>query len=172
MSEGPQWRQALQQSLPGFMLCMVVGMAASFVSEHYGGPVILYALLMGMAFNYLSTEGRCIAGIQFSAKAVLRFGIALLGARITVEQLMSLGITPIVIVLVAVPSTILFGFVLLPEHIDRFICRYLRCLCCPGGSSRVAARQGCGKESDLHGDLCHGAEYRRHDRLSADCDGF
>ncbi|MEH6471041.1 MAG: putative sulfate exporter family transporter [Halopseudomonas sp.] len=92
------------------VLCLVVGMAASFVSEHYGGPVILYALLMGMAFNYLSAEGNCVAGIQFSAKSVLRFGIALLGARITVEQLMSLGLTPIVIVLLAVPATILFGY--------------------------------------------------------------
>lgn len=94
------------------MLCLVVGMAASFIAEHYGGPVILYALLMGMAFNYLSTEGGCVHGIQFSAKAVLRFGIALLGARITIEQLMSLGVMPIVIVLVAVPSTILFGYFL------------------------------------------------------------
>ncbi|MEH6648702.1 MAG: putative sulfate exporter family transporter [Motiliproteus sp.] len=111
-NQGLKWKQSLQDSLPGFMLCLVVGMAASFVSEHYGGPVILYALLMGMAFNYLSAEGRCVAGIQFSAKAVLRFGIALLGARITVEQLMSLGVTPIVIVLLAVPATILFGFVL------------------------------------------------------------
>lgn len=108
--EEMQWLQTLQMLLPGFTLCLVVGMAASFVSEHYGGPVILYALLMGMAFNYLSAEGRCVAGIQFSAKTVLRFGIGLLGARITVEQLMSLGITPIAIVLVAVPATILFGF--------------------------------------------------------------
>ncbi|MEH6648732.1 MAG: putative sulfate exporter family transporter [Motiliproteus sp.] len=105
-----EYRKSLQAFAPGLALCLVVGMAASFVSEHYGGPVILYALLMGMAFNYLSAEGRCMAGIQFSAKSVLRFGIALLGARITVEQLMSLGITPIVIVLVAVPATILFGF--------------------------------------------------------------
>lgn len=96
--------------LPGFLLCVVIGLAASFVSEHYGGPVILYALLMGMALNYLSTEGRCQKGIQFSAKSVLRFGIGLLGARITVEQLMSLGLTPIVIVLIGVPSTILFGY--------------------------------------------------------------
>ncbi|MEH6825051.1 MAG: putative sulfate exporter family transporter [Motiliproteus sp.] len=109
-SKGLQWRQVLHEFAPGFTLCLVVGMAASFVSEHYGGPVILYALLMGMAFNYLSAEGRCVAGIQFSAKSVLRFGIALLGARITVEQLMSLGVTPIVIVLVAVPATILFGY--------------------------------------------------------------
>jgi uncharacterized integral membrane protein (TIGR00698 family) len=96
--------------VPGLLLCLLVAMSATFVSEHYGGPVILYALLMGIALNYLSTEGRCIAGIQFCAKSILRFGIALLGARITIEQLMSLGMTPIITVLVAVPATILFGF--------------------------------------------------------------
>jgi uncharacterized integral membrane protein (TIGR00698 family) len=67
---------------------------------------------MGMALNYLSLEGKCVAGITFSAKSVLRFGIALLGARITVEQLMGLGVTPIAIVAVAVPSTILAGYLL------------------------------------------------------------
>ena len=109
---GAQWRAKLQQLFPGFALCLVIAMAANFVSDHYGGPVILFALLMGMAFNYLSAEGQCADGIQFSAKTVLRFGIALLGARITVEQLMSLGVTPIVIVLIAVPSTIFFGVLL------------------------------------------------------------
>ncbi|MEH6473776.1 MAG: putative sulfate exporter family transporter [Halopseudomonas sp.] len=94
---------------PGFVLCLMIGMAAKFVSEHYGGPTILYALLMGMALNYLSLEGRCVPGIQFAAKSVLRFGIALLGARITIEQLLGLGFTPIAIVLVGVPATILFG---------------------------------------------------------------
>lgn len=107
-----QWRDKFQQLIPGFALCVVVAMAASFVSEHYGGPVILYSLLMGMALNYLSTEGQCAIGIKFSAKTVLRVGIALLGARITVEQLMSLGVTPIVIVLLVVPATIFFGVLL------------------------------------------------------------
>lgn len=100
----------LAELMPGFILCLVVAMSAKFVSEHYGGPVILYALLMGIALNYLAEEGRCVAGIEFSAKSILRFGIALLGARITLEQLMSLGITPIAIVLVAVPATIVFGY--------------------------------------------------------------
>ncbi|MBU2966752.1 putative sulfate exporter family transporter [Amphritea sp. 2_MG-2023] len=99
-------RSQVVEILPGFLMCFVVGMAAAFVSDHYGGPTILYAVLMGMAFNYLSAEGRCVAGIAFSAKAVLRFGIALLGARITIEQLLSLGFTPIAIVLVGVPATI------------------------------------------------------------------
>ncbi|MEH6825433.1 MAG: putative sulfate exporter family transporter [Motiliproteus sp.] len=104
-------RTFLSELMPGFMLCLVVAMAAAFVSEHYGGPVILYALLMGMSLNYLSQEGRCMAGIQFTAKSILRVGIALLGARITFEQLLGLGITPIAIVVVGVPSTILFGVI-------------------------------------------------------------
>ena len=49
-------RSYLTELLPGFMLCLVVGMAATFVSDHYGGPTILYALLMGMSLNYLSQE--------------------------------------------------------------------------------------------------------------------
>lgn len=102
-------REWLSTIMPGLMLCFVVGMAAKFVSEHYGGPTILYALLMGMSLNYLSEEGRCAAGIQFAAKSVLRFGIALLGARITFEQLLGLGVTPIAIVVVGVPATIIFG---------------------------------------------------------------
>lgn len=102
----------LKVLLPGFLLCLVVGMAATFVSDHYGGPVILYALLMGMALNYLSAEGKCVAGIQFCAKTVLRFGIALLGARITIEQLLGLGPMPIFIVLIGVPSTIICGVLL------------------------------------------------------------
>ena len=104
-----RWQPLFAELMPGFLLCLVVGMAAKFVSEHYGGPTILYALLMGMSLNYLSEEGRCMAGIQFAAKSILRFGIALLGARITFEQLMGLGFTPITIVLVGVPATIFFG---------------------------------------------------------------
>ncbi|PID44359.1 MAG: putative sulfate exporter family transporter, partial [Proteobacteria bacterium] len=96
---------------PGLLVCVLIAMAAKFVSEQYGGPTILYALLMGMSLNYLSLEGRCVEGIQFAAKMVLRIGIALLGARITVEQLLSLGITPVAIVLIGVPSTILLGVI-------------------------------------------------------------
>ncbi|MEH6628480.1 MAG: putative sulfate exporter family transporter [Motiliproteus sp.] len=81
--------RVLSSIAPGFTVCFLVGMSAKFVSEHYGGPTILYALLMGMALNYLSLEGKCVAGITFSAKSILRFGIALLGARITVEQIMA-----------------------------------------------------------------------------------
>ncbi len=110
LSHHRQLKHRISVALPGILLCVVVGMSAQFVSEHYGGPSILYALLLGMALNHLSEEGRCVTGIQVSAKSVLRFGIALLGARITIEQLTDLGVIPIVIVVIGIPSTILFGW--------------------------------------------------------------
>jgi uncharacterized integral membrane protein (TIGR00698 family) len=70
---------------------------------------MLFALLFGMTFHFLHEEGRCIPGIEFSSKLVLRLGVALLGARITATQILSLGLMPIVTVIVGVSSTILLG---------------------------------------------------------------
>jgi uncharacterized integral membrane protein (TIGR00698 family) len=70
---------------------------------------MLFALLLGMAFHFLHEDGRCVAGIEFSSKAVLRLGVALLGARITAAQIMGLGAMPIVTVVAGVGSTITVG---------------------------------------------------------------
>ena len=47
---------------PGVLACAVVAAASTFLSEHYGAPVMLFALLLGMAMNFLSGEGPCAAG--------------------------------------------------------------------------------------------------------------
>lgn len=101
----------VKQVLPGLFLCVMVAMSAVFVSEHYNGPTILYALIFGMALNYLSSEGRCIPGIQFTGKTLLRLGIALLGAKITIDQLSSLGLMPVMIAMSVVPLTIASGYI-------------------------------------------------------------
>jgi len=84
-------------------------MAATFVSTVYGGPTILFALLLGMAFNFLAAEPRFAHGLAFSSRSVLRLGVALLGARITLEQLLGLGWATLVGVAASVVLTILFG---------------------------------------------------------------
>jgi uncharacterized integral membrane protein (TIGR00698 family) len=106
------WRARLQRVYPGFLAAAVIGLAAAWLSQHYTAPVMLFALLLGMAFHFLHEEGRCVAGIEFSSKAVLRLGVALLGARITATQILGLGVMPIVTVLVGVGSTIGFGFLM------------------------------------------------------------
>ena len=75
----------LGRRVPGLLVAATVAVAASFMSEHYGASAMLFALLLGVALNFLSSEGRCVPGIDFAASIVLRFGVALLGLRITFE---------------------------------------------------------------------------------------
>lgn len=91
---------------PGLVACAVVAAAAAFLGQHYGAPVLLFALLLGMAMNFLAGDGPCAAGIEFCARQVLRFGVALLGLRITVGQIAELGLAPVLIVVVSVAVTI------------------------------------------------------------------
>ena len=95
--------------LPGFLISLVIAVTAQFLSEHYGAPAMLMALLLGIAFHFLAEEGRCVAGIEASAQHVLRFGVALLGARISVDLLIGLGPWLIALVVAGVIATILFG---------------------------------------------------------------
>jgi len=100
------WPERVRTLFPGVLACAVVAAAATFLSEHYGAPVMLFALLLGMAMNFLSGDGPCQPGIEFSARTLLRFGVALLGLRITLGQVAELGWQPLAIVVVAVVLTI------------------------------------------------------------------
>jgi uncharacterized integral membrane protein (TIGR00698 family) len=102
----------LQSWLPGSLLAGVIAIAASFVSVLHGGPQLLYALFFGVAFHYLSQEPRTKPGIEFCSRTVLRFGVGLLGARITATQIVGLGWTTALIVIAAVVSTIACGHLL------------------------------------------------------------
>ena len=71
----------------GALAATTIALAALFVAEHYGGPAVLYALLLGMAFNFLADDERVLPGVLLASSNVLRVGVALLGARIAAEQL-------------------------------------------------------------------------------------
>lgn len=102
-------RQAAARLYPGLLATSTVALAATWLAQHYRSPVMLFALLFGLALNFLTEEGRCGDGIDFAATTVLRWGVALLGARITLGQVLSLGWSPLVLVLAGVVSTIGFG---------------------------------------------------------------
>jgi uncharacterized integral membrane protein (TIGR00698 family) len=89
-----------------------VAIAATFLSLHYKASVMLFALLLGMALHFLSEEGACLPGIQLASSAVLRAGVALLGLRITFEQVAALGWGSVAMVVVTVVLTIVAGVAL------------------------------------------------------------
>jgi len=97
---------------PGILISIAVAFAALFVSSNYGGPAMLYALLLGMALASVVENNPASAGIAFSSRTVLRFGVALLGARITLDHVVTLGVGPVVMVVAGVALTIGSGLLL------------------------------------------------------------
>jgi len=101
----------VQELVPGIVACGVIAAAATFLSEHYHAPVMVFALLLGIAMNFLSEDGPCAAGIAFTARTVLRCGVALLGLRITIGDVSALGWQPVLGVVVSVGLTIAVSMV-------------------------------------------------------------
>ena len=101
-----------QRVWPGVGVAVVIALAASFLANRYGAPAMLLALLLGLAFNFLAETPKLLPGIDFSATQILRFGVALLGLRLTMDDLTSLGWGPIVMVFTAVIATMLVGVLL------------------------------------------------------------
>jgi uncharacterized integral membrane protein (TIGR00698 family) len=98
---------------PGILSAVTVALAAKFISEHYGAPVMLMALLLGMAFTFLAETGTTTAlGVEYASKKLLRVGVALLGLGITVQQIAAAGLEVVGITLGGVALTIGAGILL------------------------------------------------------------
>ena len=98
---------------PGIILAVVIAIAARFLANNYDVPSMLMAILIGMSLNFLSEEGKCIKGLNFSSKYILYLGIILLGTRIDFENIMSINQNIIFLVIFGVILTILFSILLL-----------------------------------------------------------
>ncbi|HMP43955.1 MAG TPA: putative sulfate exporter family transporter [Sphingopyxis sp.] len=94
---------------PGVAVALMVAATATFLSDHYDAPVMLYALLLGMALNFVTDAPRGRAGIDFASKGLLRIGVALLGLRIGWDQISALGWEPVAMVVALVAATILIS---------------------------------------------------------------
>lgn len=115
------FKSRLDALAPGVGVVAITGLAAMFLSEHYSTPVMLLALLLGIAVSFLHQETRCREGIDFAASNLLRIGVALIGLRIALSDLVELGWQSGLVIVFAVASTILFGMVLcralgMPKH--------------------------------------------------------
>jgi uncharacterized integral membrane protein (TIGR00698 family) len=95
--------------MPGLLLSATIALAVRFVSDRLGGPAMLYALLFGMAFNFLTEDERFARGIRVASRNILRFGVALLGLRITTGDVMELGWPVVALIVASVVTTILIG---------------------------------------------------------------
>ncbi len=98
--------------VPGLLVVALVSMAAAFLGSHYKGSMLLFALLLGLALNFISEDPRSLPGIQFASGTILRLGVALLGLRLTIGNVAALGWHTVVALLLAVGLTIGLGLLL------------------------------------------------------------
>ncbi|KIC40636.1 membrane protein [Ruegeria sp. ANG-R] len=102
-------KERVRTLFPGIMIAVTVAVAAKFLSEHYATPAMLLALLLGIAVSFLGEEGKTVEGIAFSARTLLRLGVALLGVRVSMTLMLGLGWDLIALVIAGVLLTIGFG---------------------------------------------------------------
>ncbi|MEM9839597.1 MAG: putative sulfate exporter family transporter [Pseudomonadota bacterium] len=98
--------------LPGLALSVTVALAAAFAADRLGAPVMLFALLFGMALNILASDPRCEPGTAFASKTVLRAGIVLLGALITLGEIVALGLAVFLTIASGLVLTLAVGLLL------------------------------------------------------------
>ena len=95
--------------LPGLVLAAVAAGSAAWLAEHYGFPIILLGLLIGLALNFIAREEATQLGLDFASRTCLRWGIVTLGFQVTLAQMLELGPWPFVALLVIMSLTFAAG---------------------------------------------------------------
>jgi uncharacterized integral membrane protein (TIGR00698 family) len=102
----PLRRSTWRDFAPGLVVVGLGTLAAGFLSEHYGAPLTLMALLLGLSLNFLSSDKRLSTGLAFASQSLLRWGIVFVGARVTGAQIVGLGPVALLSVVAIVAVTI------------------------------------------------------------------
>jgi uncharacterized integral membrane protein (TIGR00698 family) len=98
--------------LPGLALTAAIA-AIAFALRYIPGvatfsPMII-AIILGMGLhNVIGTPASARAGVNFTARRVLRFAIILLGLQLTVAQVAEIGVAGLVIIVVVLAANFVF----------------------------------------------------------------
>ena len=95
--------------VPGVILAFAIAAIAILIGRQFGGPVMLYALVIGLAGHSFATLKQTRAGMSFAADTVLKIGVALLGVKITIVDIADLGFQTAGLVCLAVAATLFIG---------------------------------------------------------------
>ena len=93
----------------GVVLSVVLSLIASAISYRYGAPAMLMGLLLGLSCHFLSESDRFTGGLVWASGPCLRFGVALLGLRLSLGEVAILGWPAVMAVCAAVFMTLAFG---------------------------------------------------------------
>jgi uncharacterized integral membrane protein (TIGR00698 family) len=99
---------------PGLALSAAVAVAAvltaPLMARIFPIPAMVIALIIGIAFSGLAEREAFRAGIAFSVRTLLRWAVALLGLRISLGEIIDLGLSTGLLIVVAMIATLVSGF--------------------------------------------------------------
>lgn len=106
-------RQSAAVVAPGVLATAVVALLAWTASRVTPAPAMLLALVLGMALQpFFAGRPAFAPGLAISARVILRAGVALLGARVTLGELVGLGLPILGLAVGVVILTISGGWLL------------------------------------------------------------
>jgi len=102
----------------GLHLVLGVAIASRFIHGLISNPTlsksvseILVAVLLGLYLrNWIKTGERTRAGIKFSIQHVLRFGIILLGLRLSLQDVAATGLTALILVTICITVALILAY--------------------------------------------------------------
>lgn len=122
----------IRSVVPGLALAILASIAAAWLSDHYGPPLILMGLLIGLGFNFVSSDPRFGSGLGFASQTLLRIGIVLIGAQVTLAQFGALGL-PAFAALIAIMIAVFTAAILAAKLLRQDV--YFGLLC--GGATAI-----------------------------------
>ena len=102
-------RLSSRRFVPGLVLAGVTALAAAWLSDHYGMPMILMGLLLGLALSFAAGEDATHPGLDLVAREGLRIGIVLLGFQVTFAQIAEVGLGAFGMLLTIMAATFAAG---------------------------------------------------------------
>jgi len=99
-----------KDGISGFLLCLLLGTAAIYISKHIGAPVMLLAIIFGLVLHALNAVQRLKPGINWSSRGLLYAGVALMGLRIDFTDLSQAGFLAPALVLLTLAATLFMGY--------------------------------------------------------------
>jgi len=97
--------------LPGLVLVSLLSLAAIGLATLVPLPTVLIGLVLGVMSSG-SNSPLFAPGLAFGGRSILRLGVALLGAQITLTQIVGLGPMPLVIALASLAVTLALGYLI------------------------------------------------------------
>jgi uncharacterized integral membrane protein (TIGR00698 family) len=115
-SPASRWRPLLDGILLSVAVAIVSNYAEPLVKSAAGGrfgiPSVVIALVIGMLLHPLASTARFEPGMTFCVKKLLRWAIALLGLRVALGDIVALGLSTALLVIVAMAATVTSGFLM------------------------------------------------------------